>query len=106
MIFVIKLILLQTTHILQHLTYIFSKYTQHFIKIHTNITIFDTFGKKVPQWDLRISLIELLPFGISNSLTCGPQRSCKCQRKKWRKKSGLEAKSFTRSCEQALQDHC
>jgi hypothetical protein len=28
----------------------------HFIKTHTNITIFDTFDGTVPQRDLRISL--------------------------------------------------
>ncbi len=32
-----------------------SKYTQHFIKTHTNIINFDTFGGKIPQRDLRIS---------------------------------------------------
>jgi hypothetical protein len=36
---------------------ILSKHTQHFIKTHTNITIFDTFGGTIPQRDLRISPI-------------------------------------------------
>ena len=47
MIFVINLILLQATYILQQRTQILSK--------HTNITIFDTFGRTVPLRDLRIS---------------------------------------------------
>jgi hypothetical protein len=54
-IFEIKLTLLQTIHILQYMTYIILKHTT-FIKIHTNIIIFDTFNKTVPQRDLRISL--------------------------------------------------
>ncbi len=53
-IFVIKLILIQTTHILQHLTDIYQN-TQYFIRTSTNITIFDTLDRIVPQQDLRIS---------------------------------------------------
>ncbi len=56
MIFVIKLILLQNytyftkpdRHLLKH--------TQYFIRTHTNIINFDTFGGTVPQRDLKISL--------------------------------------------------
>jgi hypothetical protein len=33
----------------------FCQNTQHFIKTHTNITIFDTFGKTISLRDLRIS---------------------------------------------------
>ena len=43
--------------VVQHLIYILLKYTQYFIKTHTNIKIFDTFGETVPQRDLRISRV-------------------------------------------------
>ena len=49
-IFVIKLTLLQTTHIFQHLTYIVSKHIQ---------TLHDTFGETILQWNLRISPCSL-----------------------------------------------
>ena len=48
MIFEIKLTLLQNyTH--------FTTLDRHFIKTHTNITIFNTFDGTVPLRDLRIS---------------------------------------------------
>ena len=67
MIFVIKLTLLQNyTHFTTPDRYL-SKHTQHFIKTHINITNFDTFGRMVPQRDLRIFLIKFpFPFYIFN----------------------------------------
>jgi hypothetical protein len=48
-------------HILQHPDIHLSKHTQHFIRIHTNIINFDTFGGTVPLRDLKISLF-IYPF--------------------------------------------
>jgi hypothetical protein len=59
---------------------ILSKHTQHFIKTHKNIIIFDTFDGTVRQRDLRISLkyvgkaslVSLLSFLFSGgAYACG-----------------------------------
>ena len=54
----IKLILLQTTHILQYLTDILSKHTQHFIKTYKYYN-FLHFRPDGPPTDLRISPISV-----------------------------------------------
>ena len=53
--FVIKLTLLQNYTYFTTPDRHLSKQIQHFIRTHTNITNFDTFGGTVPQRDLRIS---------------------------------------------------